>query len=77
MLADLGQNVTLACPSGSGPDLVWMRDGQGLGDAAPGPDGRLLVTDVSVDDEGLYGCLRHDGADSVDVRYVRLLVKRE
>ena len=77
-MADLGQNVSLPCPGGgSGSDAVWVRDGRALSDAAPAADGHLLVTDASVDDEGLYGCLQHDGSDSGDVRYVKLLVKRE
>ncbi|XP_043223133.1 contactin-3-like isoform X1 [Amphibalanus amphitrite] len=74
--AALGQNVSLPCPGGTDGDAVWLRDGRALADAAPNTDGQLLVTDASVDDEGLYGCLQHGGEDTGDVKYVRLLVKR-
>ena len=75
--ASLGQNVSLPCPGVAAGGAVWLRDGRALADAAPATDGHLLVTDASVDDEGLYGCLQEGGGDTGDVHYVRLLVKRE
>ncbi|XP_006865675.1 PREDICTED: papilin [Chrysochloris asiatica] len=78
--ASPGQQVQLACHAEGlpRPAIQWQKDGQRLSSPRhqQQPDGSLVISHVTVEDDGFYACVAFNGKDR-DQRWVQLRVLGE
>ncbi|XP_064082631.1 protein sax-3-like [Macrobrachium nipponense] len=78
--ARIGDSVTLPCRAPKGvpePHLVWLRDGREMTNTSRvsvAVDGDLVITDVTLEDSGMYVCRAQNVAGSRDTAPTELII---